>query len=204
MVKVWCKFEQNWTKAIKVIEQSLKCWQNDIISEPRTCWKQYTPLKPRFAGGTKRFNRIKTTTQIKGWLLRKRWSSEFNNQTYACQYQHSSRKSDSNDVNFMKLILFSSTISMVIQFELLHDKTNKMTCAKPRLRSAWVFVQYDRSLRCALNVKLRTQGSFMRMARLWSDWVDAQTDLSLHWAHRSFCWFCRAAAHIANSLYAQY
>ena len=28
--------------------------------------------------------------------------------------------------------------------------------------------------------------------RLWSDWVDAQADLSLCWAHMSFCWFCRA------------
>ena len=25
--------------------------------------------------------------------------------------------------------------------------------------------------------------------------MDAQADLSLRWAHRSFCWFCRAAAH---------
>ena len=25
---------------------------------------------------------------------------------------------------------------------------------------------------------------------------DAQSDLSLRWAHRSFCWFCHAAAHI--------
>ena len=25
---------------------------------------------------------------------------------------------------------------------------------------------------------------------------DAQADLSLHWAHRSFCWFCHEAAQI--------
>ena len=30
--------------------------------------------------------------------------------------------------------------------------------------------------------------------RFWSDWVDAQTDLSLRWAHRPHCWFCHAAA----------
>ena len=30
--------------------------------------------------------------------------------------------------------------------------------------------------------------------RLWSDWVDAQADLSHHWAHMSFCWFCCAVA----------
>ena len=29
----------------------------------------------------------------------------------------------------------------------------------------------------------------------WSDWADVQADLSLHCAHRSFCWFCRAVAH---------
>ena len=32
--------------------------------------------------------------------------------------------------------------------------------------------------------------------RLWSDWADAQADLNLCWAHRSFCWFCHAAAYI--------
>ena len=31
--------------------------------------------------------------------------------------------------------------------------------------------------------------------RLWSDWADAQADLSLRWAH-SFCWFCHVAAQI--------
>ena len=34
IVKVWCKFDQNWTKAIKVTEH-----------------KPYTPLNQRFAGG---------------------------------------------------------------------------------------------------------------------------------------------------------
>ena len=26
--------------------------------------------------------------------------------------------------------------------------------------------------------------------------IDAQADLSLHWAQRSFCWFCHEVAHI--------
>ena len=30
--------------------------------------------------------------------------------------------------------------------------------------------------------------------RLWSDWADAQIDLSLRWAHRSFCLFCHASS----------
>ena len=31
---------------------------------------------------------------------------------------------------------------------------------------------------------------------LWSDWADAQADLSLRWAHMPFCWFCHEAARI--------
>ena len=32
--------------------------------------------------------------------------------------------------------------------------------------------------------------------RFWTDWADAQTDLSLRWAHMTFCWFCHEAAQI--------
>ena len=60
--------------------------------------------------------------------------------------------------------------------------------------------------RCVLNGKLRIQGFFKRTAKalirlggcggiLWSDWADAQADLSLRMAHMPFCWFCHAAAH---------
>ena len=31
--------------------------------------------------------------------------------------------------------------------------------------------------------------------RLWSDWANAQADLSLHLAHMPFCWFCHDVAH---------
>ena len=34
---------------------------------------------------------------------------------------------------------------------------------------------------------------------LWSDWADAQADLSLCWVHKPFCWFCHEAAHILSS-----
>ena len=34
----------------------------------------------------------------------------------------------------------------------------------------------------------------------WSDWVDAQADLSLRWAHMSFCWFCHAPAQMINHI----
>ena len=48
-----------------------------------------------------------------------------------------------------------------------------------RMKKAWV-----------LSYPLRAQ------RRLWSDWPDAQADLSLRWAHMPFCWFCHEAAQI--------
>ena len=32
----------------------------------------------------------------------------------------------------------------------------------------------------------------------WSDWADAQADLSLRWAHMLFCWFCHEMAQIVT------
>ena len=32
-----------------------------------------------------------------------------------------------------------------------------------------------------------------------TQWMDAQTDLSLRCAHISFCWFCLSAAHMIRS-----
>ena len=62
-------------------------------------------------------------------------------------------------------------------------------CAHRRLRSARVFaVRMQKAW--VLSYPLSTQ------PRRWSDWADAQADLSLHWAHRSFCWFCHAAANV--------
>ena len=42
---------------------------------------------------------------------------------------------------------------------------------------------------------LRSSAFSTAHSELWSDWVDAQTELSLHWAHKSFCWFWHASAH---------
>ena len=86
--------------------------------------------------------------------------------------------------------------SPILTFEPPHDKTNKMAWAPSedsdqpghppslirvfavRRKKAWV-------LRYALSA----------YQRLWSDWADAKADLSLCWAHISFCWFCHEAAH---------
>ena len=77
------------------------------------------------------------------------------------------------------------------------DKTNKMACEPSddsdqpghppslnrvfsvRMKKAWV-----------LSYPLSAQ------RRLWSDWADAQADLSRRWGHMSFYWFWHEVAHV--------
>ena len=61
-------------------------------------------------------------------------------------------------------------------------------CAQRRLRSAWTSAQSDQSLRCPHEETLGPQLPIVM--------ADALVDLSLRWAHRSFCLFCSAAAHM--------
>ena len=65
-------------------------------------------------------------------------------------------------------------------------------CAQQRLRSVW-----SESLQCAQWV---AKVSSCGQRGLWSDWADAQADLSLRWAHRSFCWFCCEMAQISYAI----
>ena len=81
-------------------------------------------------------------------------------------------------------------------FEPPHDKTNKMACApsedsdQPVHPPSLISVFADRMTKAwFLSYPLSAQ------RRLWSDWADAQADLSLRWAYRSLCWFCHEAAH---------
>ena len=70
-----------------------------------------------------------------------------------------------------------------------HEKSNKMTCAlgedsdQPRHLPNMMRV-------CTLWVA-KVQMLLRVDSKDWSDWAD----LSLHWAHWSFSWFCRALAH---------
>ena len=78
-----------------------------------------------------------------------------------------------------------------------YDKTNKMTCTPSEdsdqpghtpslIRVFAVRMKKDWVLSYPLSAQRRVR----------SDWADAQADLSLHWVHMSFCWFCCAAAQI--------
>ena len=92
-----------------------------------------------------------------------------------------------NMIFFFKYNNNLSTLCEIILYEPPHDKTNKMACGvRPakghppslirvfsvRMKKAWV-----------LSYPLSAQ------RRLWSDWVDAQTDLSVRWAHNHFVGF---------------
>ena len=86
------------------------------------------------------------------------------------------------------------------KFEPPHDKTNKMACAPSKDRSAWASAQSDHlgirpvwspghlpSLIRVFAVCIReawvVSYPLSTQQRLWSDWEDAQADLSLCWAH---------------------
>ena len=67
-------------------------------------------------------------------------------------------------------------------------------CAQRRLRSAFASAQSDQSSVSAWR-KLGSLATHWAHSEDWSDWTDAQADLSLRWAHMPFCWFCHEAAH---------
>ena len=68
-------------------------------------------------------------------------------------------------------------------------------CAQRRLRSVWASTQSDQSSLCTKQVA-KDPRFLHAVSEDWSDWEDAQADPSLCWGHRSFCWFCHAAAHV--------
>ena len=74
-------------------------------------------------------------------------------------------------------------------------------CAQRRLWSAWASTQSDQESSLSTWRNLGSLGTQWMHSEDWLDWADAQADLSLHRAYRSFCWFCHALAHIIlNSL----
>ena len=87
-------------------------------------------------------------------------------------------------------------------FEPQHDKTNKMACAPSeysdqpgQMPSPIGVFAVLMKIPWALSYPLNAQ------RRLLSDWVVAQVDLNIRWAHRPYCWFCHAVAHCMASLH---
>ena len=79
----------------------------------------------------------------------------------------------------------------------LMTKPTKWLCAQRRLRSAWASTQSDQSLLSTWR-KLGSLATHWAHSEDWSDWTDVQADLSLRWAHISFCLFCHEAAHLVK------
>ena len=92
---------------------------------------------------------------------------------------------------------------MRIILEPPHDKTNKMACA-PSEDSNQTGHSHSLIRVFAVHMKKAWALSYPLSAqrRLWSDWADAQIDLSLRWAHMPFCWFCHEAAHFVSTYFA--
>ena len=72
-------------------------------------------------------------------------------------------------------------------------------CGQRRLRLAWASAQSDQNLRCPHEEKLGSLVTHWAHSEDWSDWMDAQADLSLCWVHIPFCWFCHEAAQMTLS-----
>ena len=117
-----------------------------------------------------------------------------------------------------KMISKLSSDTHLIKWAASWQNQHDDLCAQRRLRSAWAFAQSESAwrnikssaiqwARCkdsdqtgricrAVRMKKHWVLSYPLSAlqRLWSDWADAQADLSLRWAHRSFCWSCHEVA----------
>ena len=92
-------------------------------------------------------------------------------------------------------------INIIVINEPPHDKTNKMACAPSE--DSYQHVHPPSLIRIfAVHMKKAWVFSYPLSAsqRLWSDWADAQADLSLRWAHMPFCCFCHEAAHLLSLL----
>ena len=79
--------------------------------------------------------------------------------------------------------------------EPLHDKTNKVACAPSKDSDQ---PGHPPSLIRVFAVRMKkvliVSYPLGAKQRLWSDWADAQADLSLRWAHMWISWFCHVAA----------
>ena len=73
--------------------------------------------------------------------------------------------------------------------ELQHDNQQKDLCTQWIHRLAWAGRMKK------LWVLTNTHWAH---SEDWSDWVDVQADLSLRWAHKSFCWFCHASSQMVS------
>ena len=79
------------------------------------------------------------------------------------------------------------------QMSHLMTKPTKWLCAQQRLISLGICPVWSESWLCTQWVA--KDPSFLHVdSKDWSDWADAQADLSLCWEGVPFCWFCHEAS----------
>ena len=85
------------------------------------------------------------------------------------------------------------------QTEQPHDKTNKVACAPSEASDQ---TGHPPSLIGVFTVHMKKAWilsyPLSAQRRLWSDWADAQADLSFCWAHMPLCWFCHEVAQLIS------
>ena len=155
--------------------------------------------------GRLRYLKLLTSTFVSNWqlLFMNQWKGENDlfNYLWLISMKCGRAGAQTHDPGtcsdaLLTALLTLSNIKGCSLFEPHHDKTNKAACApsedsdQPGHPPSLIRVFAVRTKKAlVLNYPLSIQ------RRLWSDWMAAQADLSLRWAHRSFCWFCRATAH---------
>ena len=83
----------------------------------------------------------------------------------------------------------------VIPYEPPHDKSNKMICAPSEDSDQ---PGHPHSLIRVFAVRMKKHWALNYLLSAHSEDSD-QTGRMLHWAHRSFYWFCHAAAHMRKT-----
>ena len=97
------------------------------------------------------------------------------------------------DISSVWLVTFKCTCIIIKWAASWQNKQNDCAPSKDSYQSGHLPSLI--SLRCA---SLGSWGSKLSSCGQWRlslDWADTQADLSLHWAHIPFCWFCHEAAH---------
>ena len=99
------------------------------------------------------------------------------------------------------LVICAIITPMVEMLNLKHDlschmtKPTKWLQAQRRLRSAWASPSLIRVFAVRMKKPWVRSYPLSTQRRLWSDWADAQADLSLRWVHTDFVGFVMSWLH---------
>ena len=99
------------------------------------------------------------------------------------------------NLHMFKYILGLTICKSTFTLEPRHDKTNKMSVHPATTQiSLVIHPVWSESSLCAQWVAKDPRFPYVE-SEDWSDWADAQADLSSLGTH-SFCWFCHVMAHL--------